>query len=267
MPRRRRRIHRSTSMAGDPLDLFQHAMTNARGVIMFVMLLMALFGQASDAAVVMTASVVEVNERIRQLQQERDELQKRIAALPPQGDPELAARYKAAMEQLRAQQAKLDAALAAKPRNQEEEEALKKRLEAALAARASATAAAKRVAPPEASQNFVRLSRFQADARRSVILAVSEGKLSRVRATSATDKISAPTTGTRITTVSQARGELQELLDGFPSATYRVELLVWEGSFSQAKMVEQALLEMGYDSNPIPLRSGQAIAPGVGGVQ
>ena len=85
--------------------------------------------------------------------------------------------------------------------------------------------------------------------------------------TSATDKISAPTTGTRITTVSQARGELQELLDGFPSATYRVELLVWEGSFAQAKMVEQALLEMGYDSNPIPLRSGQAIAPGVGGVQ
>ena len=57
MPRRRRRIHRSTSMAGDPLDLFQHAMTNARGVIMFVMLMMALFGQASDAVVVMTASV------------------------------------------------------------------------------------------------------------------------------------------------------------------------------------------------------------------
>ena len=129
--RRRRKIHRSTSMAGDPLDLFQHAMTNARGVIMFVMLMMALFGQASDAVVQVTVNVLETAEKVKALSDERDALQRKLAAAPPKGDPELSARYLAAMERLRPAQKELDEARARVRADEAAAVALRAELEAA----------------------------------------------------------------------------------------------------------------------------------------
>lgn len=264
--RRRRKIHRSTAMAGDPLDLFQHAMTNARGVIMFVMLMMALFGQASEAVVEVTVNAIETAERLRALSEERDELQRKLAAAPPKGDPELAARYLAAMEQLRRLEPEIDRSSADTRREEAELARLRALTEAATRERDAARAEIPRNASPRPT-SFVRVSRFQEDKRRPVILAIADGKVSRIRATATTDAISAPATGTAILDADTARAAVADLLGAHPAATHRVELLVWQGSFRQAKLFEQALLEAGYDSNPMPLVTGQALAPGAGGVQ
>ena len=69
--RRRRRGHKSSSLAGDPLDLFLDAITNALGVIMFILLMVVLFGRASDSKSDVTApSAVEVREA-RDLEEQR----------------------------------------------------------------------------------------------------------------------------------------------------------------------------------------------------
>ena len=265
--RRRRKIHRSTSMAGDPLDLFQHAMTNARGVIMFVMLMMALFGQASDAVVQVTVNALETAEKARKLADERDDLQRRVAAMPPAGDPELAARYMAALERLRKDEAALDAEHASIRRREEELARIREAIEQASKARDAALALVPRNAAPRPPSAFVRVSRFQQDQRKAVILTLSGGKLSRFRATAETKEITAPATGLAITDAASAADAVRRLLEGFQPNTHRVELLVWEGSFPEAKLAEQAILELGFDSNPLPVRAGTSLPAGTGGVQ
>jgi hypothetical protein len=265
--RRRRKIHRSTSMAGDPLDLFQHAMTNARGVIMFVMLMMALFGQASDAVVQVTVGVLEAAERLKALQDERDALQRKVAALPPMGDPELSARYLAAIERLRRLEPDANQARVRLAADEAELARMREATEATRRERDRIEAARPRDPAARPPSSFVRISRFQQDPRKSVIIAIAGGMASRIRATAGTEVIQAPATGRPITGADDARKAAAELLVGFPSATHLVVLLVWEGSFLQAKLFEQALLDAGYDSNPIPVASGESVKPGAGGVQ
>lgn len=96
--RRRRGGRRSASLAGDPLDLFLDAITNALGVIMFILLMVVLFGRASDTPQPATEAS-EVREA-QELERQVRDLQARLDALPPAGDPELAARWKAAMDRL-----------------------------------------------------------------------------------------------------------------------------------------------------------------------
>ena len=265
--RRRRKIHRSTAMAGDPLDLFQHAMTNARGVIMFVMLMMALFGQASDAVVQVTANVLETAEKARRLTEERDELRRKVEAMPPVGDPELAARYAAALERLHRDEAALDEVRAASRRRDEELAKVRQAIDEATKARDAALALVPKNAAPRPPSAFVRVSRFQQDKRKEVVLTLSGGRLGRFRVTTETKSISPPATGIAITDQASANEAVRGLLDGFQPGTHRVALLVWEGSFLQAKMVEQAILDLGFDSNPQPARAGTAVTPGAGGVQ
>lgn len=264
--RRRRGGRRSSALAGDPLDLFLDAITNALGVIMFILLMVVIFGRASDSPAAATASKSEARE-VRELEELRKELEAKVNALPPAGDPELAARWKAAMEklpkleeevaQLQSESLKAEsrASAATVKLNEDQKVVEKLRLEVSQ----SVTT----VKP----SGFIRVSRFQEDKRKSVILTLANGKLSRFRATSETKEISAPTTGSPIISQASATDVTRQLLDGFQPATYRVELLVWEGSFRQAKMVEQALLEMGFDSNPLAVRAGTALKPGAGGVQ
>jgi hypothetical protein len=254
-------------MAGDPLDLFQHAMTNARGVIMFVMLMMALFGQASDAVVQVTVSVLETAEKLKALQDERDALQRKVAALPPAGDPELAARYLAAMERLRKLEPDANEARVRLAADEAELAKLRASVEAERRERDRLAADVPRNASARPPSAFVRVSRFQEDRRKSVIVAIAGVMASRIRATSATESISAPATGRPLSTLDDARKAVDELLAGFPSSNHRVELLVWQGSFLQAKLFEQALLDAGYDSNPMPMSTGESVKPGAGGVQ
>lgn len=255
-------------MAGDPLDLFLDAITNTLGVVMFILLMVVLFGRAGESHDPSPQSA-DATRDVSRLESELEELQAKVRALAPVGDPELAARWRAAMERLEQLTAETDKARAVSREREAQASAARENATAsrrdlerlqAEDAKLQATDVAKRT-------GFVRVSRFQQDARKAVILAIADGKLSRVRATSATEAISAPTAGKAVGTEAQAREALADLLSGFPSATHRVELLVWQGSFAQAKIVESVLLEMGYDSNPMPLATGQAIAPGAGGVQ
>lgn len=264
--RRRRGGRRSASLAGDPLDLFLDAITNALGVIMFILLMVVLFGRASDTPQPATEAS-EVREA-QELERQVRDLQARLDALPPAGDPELAARWKAAMDRLPALEREVDRlksavrrdeadSLAAEARLAEERKSLE-RMASELAAVQQAT---------KAPTGFVRISRFQQDARKAIILAVAGGKVSRIRATKETTSISAPTGGTPVTDQASADAAVRSLLDGFLPSTHRIELIVWEGSFLQAKMVENVLEQLRYDSNPIPVRAGTALEPGAGGVQ
>ena len=266
--RRRRGSRKSSSLAGDPLDLFLDAITNALGVVMFILLMVVLFGRASDSQSDAAApNAAEVREA-RDLEDKRQQMQAKLDALPPAGDPELNARWNAANKQFQkleeeliellseAQRREMDAAAAAATLAE-----LRKLLEKVTA---DASTKSESVTPPS---GFVRVSRFQQDQRKSVILLLSGGKLSRFRATAETKEISAPASGFAVSNAGSAAEGVSRVLDGFQPATYRVELLVWEGSFAQGKMVEQALLDLGFDSNPLPVRAGTSIQSGTGGVQ
>jgi hypothetical protein len=244
------------------------AITNALGVVMFILLMVVLFGRASDSQSDAAApNAAEVREA-RDLEDKRQQMQAKLDALPPAGDPELNARWNAANKQFQkleeeliellseAQRREMDAAAAAATLAE-----LRKLLEKVTA---DASTKSESVTPPS---GFVRVSRFQQDQRKSVILLLSGGKLSRFRATAETKEISAPASGFAVSNAGSAAEGVSRVLDGFQPATYRVELLVWEGSFAQGKMVEQALLDLGFDSNPLPVRAGTSIQSGTGGVQ
>jgi hypothetical protein len=265
--RRRRGSRKSSPLAGDPLDLFLDAITNALGVVMFILLMVVLFGRASDSQSDTAApTAVEVREA-RDLEEKRQQMQAKLDALPPAGDPELNARWNAANKAFQKLEDELVELLSEAQRREADASAaaaklaeLRKALEKVTA---EASTKSESVTPPS---GFVRVSRFQQDPRKSVML-LSGGKLSRFRATAGTKEISAPASGFAVSNaVSAAEGVIREL-DGFQPATYRVELLVWEGSFAQGKMVEQALLELGFDSNPLPVRAGTSVQSGTGGVQ
>ena len=266
--RRRRGSRKSSSLAGDPLDLFLDAITNALGVVMFILLMVVLFGRASDSQSDTAApTAVEVREA-RDLEEKRQQMQAKLDALPPAGDPELNARWNAANKAFQKLEDELVELLSEAQRREADASAAAAKLAELRKVLETVTAEASKKAeiatPPS---GFVRVSRFQQDQRKSVILLLSGGKLSRFRATAETKEISAPVSGIAVTdAVSAAESVIREL-DGFQPATYRVELLVWEGSFAQAKMVEQALLDLGFDSNVLPARAGTSIQSGTGGVQ
>ena len=260
--RRRRGGRRSAALAGDPLDLFLDAITNALGVIMFILLMVVLFGRAGESHSESTAPVAADVRLVRDLEEERKDLQAKIDALPPAGDPALAARWKAANERL--------------PKLEDEITQLRSevpRKEAALAAAAAALAADRRIMEKLESEastksvavakpaGFVRVSMFKQDTRKSVILTLNDGKISRFRATPGAEQvvISPPTAGQLITDAASATAAVGQLLDGFQPTTHTVDLIVWEGSFRQAKLVEQAILDRGFDSNPLPVLAGKNI--------
>jgi hypothetical protein len=265
--RRRRGGRKAASLAGDPLDLFLDAITNALGVIMFILLMVVLFGRASDAPQSPAEQAAEATE-VERLESQVRELQAKVDALPPRGDPELAARWKAAMERLPAMEQEVAALKSARRRDEQDALAAEARLanDRKTIERMTTELASVQQAT-RAPTGFVRISRFQQDPRKAVILAVADGRVSRIRATKETKSISAPTAGTPITDQASADAAVRSLLAEFQPSTHRVELLVWEGSFMQAKLAENAIEDLRFDSNPIPVRAGTALEPGAGGVQ
>ena len=266
--RRRRGGRKSSSLAGDPLDLFLDAITNALGVVMFILLMVVLFGRASDSQSDTAApTAVEVRE-VRDLEDQRQQLQAKLDALPPAGDPELNDRRNKAnkefqkledeLTELRSEAQRFEADASAAATKLAE---LRKVLEKLTA---EASKKSERATPPS---GFVRVSRLHEDQRTPVHLLLSGGKLSRFSVTAETKEISAPSSGFPVSNAVSAVEGVRRELDGFSPATHRVELLVWEGSFAQAKMVEQALLDLGFDSNTLPARAGTSIQSGTGGVQ
>ncbi|MBL9141771.1 MAG: hypothetical protein JNK53_07890 [Phycisphaerae bacterium] len=264
--RRRRKSRRAAAMVGDAMDLFLDAMTNALGVIMFILLMVVLFGRPEPTPPVPDQRVVQERDELRKT---RDELAQQVAALPPPGDPELAARWRKALQSLaeaspaldRAQQAILQrTALLAT------EQAKTDAAREALAALTAHVESLEHVARAPAS-NLVRVSRFHADARKPVLLAISGGRIARMAVTAQTTQIDPPQSGQSVGDAANARMLAQQLLANAPPTTHRVELVVWADSFAAAKAIEHALIELGYDTNPMPVPAGSSLKAGTGGVQ
>lgn len=239
--------------------------TCTMGVVMFVFLMVVLFGRPPGTVPLADAAGTE---RARTLREERDELNARVAALPPAGDPALAARWSAALERIKVDRVARDGL----------EHAILQRTILAASERAEADAEQARVQAmverartlqtrKASDSSFVRVSRFQPDGRRAAILALSGGLVSRPMVTAETKTLAPPVRGDALGDAVQTRAVLTALLHDCPPSTCRVELAVWSDSFAQAKVVEQVLLEMGYDTNPLPVQVGASLAPGTGGVQ
>ncbi len=268
--RRRRKGKRATAMAGDAMDLFLDAMTNTLGVVMFILLMVVLFGRPERTVQVQDQSVVR---EIKSLREDRDALAAQAAALPPPGDPELAARWKAALEAIAQVNPTLDRVQQAILQRTAQLATERAKADAAREAKDAMTelvlALEKKASAP--TTNMVRVSRFHEDTRKPVLLAASNGRVSRLAITSQTTEIAAPQAGQALgdeaSVHADARAVLQVLLAGSSPATHRVELVVWADSFAEAKVLEEALLEMGYDTNPLPVAAGGTLKSGTGGVQ
>ena len=261
--RRRRRSSRSGgSLAGDPMDLFLDAITNALGVIMFILLMVVIFGRAGDAPDPTAASEAEV----QALRNKVKDLEARLDAMPPRGDPDLAARYRAARERFEKSEAevaelrsRLQAArdeLAAAASAVRQQETIVKQLE---------TATPMPVKAGRGGVGFIRVSRFTADSRKPVHLLLNDGKLQRQRLTAADKRVAPPADGAPVPDEGTATALVREMLADSAPADQRVEILVWSGSFREAKLVEKALLQLGFDWNILPIPAGQSIELSEGG--
>jgi cell division protein FtsB len=253
-------------MAGDPLDLFLDAITNALGVVMFILLMVVLFGRSGAASVPDRASQ---EAELKSLEARMEELTKELEALPPAGDPELARRWKAALVAVATGEEELSEARRRSRDSREEATMLSrtlvermKQLEALVAKVNDAEARAK-----SAPSGRIRVSRFHADQREPVLLAVNKGRLGAVTASPETTEIRPPDSGTPVRDAAGAKAALKPLLAGIDPATHRIELLVWQGSFGAAKHVESALVELGFDLNAMPSPDGVPFGLGPGGVQ
>jgi hypothetical protein len=253
-------------MAGDPLDLFLDAITNALGVVMFILLMVVLFGRAgAEPAPVPPTQEAE----LRELEEEERKLQLQVQALPPTGDPELAARWKAVMQavqRLEEERDPLRATARSKDAKVADASALLAEDLRTVERLVSQVREAKDKVRSSAS-GFIRVSRFQTDKRPAALLALNGGRLSRIRVTADTKQVLPPGGGSDVRDAVSAKAAVESLLRDAPAGTYRVELLVWAGSFDSAKRVEAALLELGYDTNPMPAPAGAPFTPGAGGVQ
>jgi hypothetical protein len=250
-------------MAGDPLDLFLDAITNALGVVMFILLMVVLFGRAGTAEPKEPSRDAER----RRLEEAAIELAAAIEALPPAGDPELDRRWSEAMATIRrleqstvevrrdtrALESKAEAQKSALAKDRSELEAI---VEAKQAAERDA-----------ATSGFIRVSRLHDDARAPAILAVNGGRVTRVRPQRGAKEIRPPLGGIEVKDAAAARAAATELLADAPPGSHRVELLVWQGSFAAAKMLEAALLDLGYDTNPMAKPEGVPFGEGTSGVQ
>jgi hypothetical protein len=233
---------------------------------MFILLMVVLFGRAgAEPAPVPPTQEAE----LRELEEEERKFQLQVQALPPTGDPELAARWKAAMQAVQRLEEEREPLLAT-ARSTDAKVADASALLAedlrTLERLVSQVREAKDKVRSSAS-GFIRVSRFQTDKRPAALLALNGGRLSRIRVTADTKQVLPPGGGSDVRDAAGAKAAVESLLRDAPAGTYRVELLVWEGSFDSAKRVEAALLELGYDTNPMPAPAGAPFTPGAGGVQ
>lgn len=248
------------------MDLFLDAITNTLGVVMFVLLMVVLFGRAEPEPREPNSPLAA---EVRQLREQRDQLAAQVAALPPAGDPQLVQRWRAAMQavsQVQPDLTRLQRELVERTEAvATAERTLAERREALRELQARVADAVQRART--ASTDLVRVSRFRQDARTPVLMAVSRGALSLLRVTADTAQVAPPTGGEPVPDAAAAQAAVRVLLAGTAPGTHRIELAVWADSFAAAKLVEAALIEQGYDTNPLPIPTGQGLKAGTGGVQ
>lgn len=274
--RRRRPAPESGRLVEDAFDLFLDALANTFGVVMFLALMIVIFSppmrvESRGAA----SSEVREAARVAALLRDAATLETEIEALPPAGDPALAARLAELDREIAAAREELSALIDALAERADAVRAARREarehLERARELTAQRAEVERRLATTPTTTSFVRVSRFRDDARDAILLFVAEGGVERVDLAPGQTQVvpGGPGSTTRrgLATMEDARAAVDALLRGTTPARHRIEVGVWADSFAEYKRLERVLVERGFDLNPLPLRTGAALDSGSGGIQ
>lgn len=271
--RRRRRTGPSGgSVVEDSFDLFLDALANTLGVVMFIALMVVVF--ASPPAPTHAEPVPEaaLAPRVKALVERMELLQAELDRLPPEGDPELLKRHAALMQELRAARDRVTKAIEEIAQTSDLVRELRRETRSLRAKEAEHDAQRRsieqRIASLADSSSFVRVSRFRDDPRAALLLLVSAGAVERAEPAPGETRI-LPGARPRmpLASIDDARRALDRLLSGSTPARNRIEVGVWSDSFAAFKLLERALVERGFDLNPMPIAVGEPLDAGVGGIQ
>ncbi len=272
MRRRRGRRARPAAVDSDSFDLFLDALCNGLGVVMFIVMIVALFAKppvgGGDAA-----ELKELQAALTTLETEVEATLAALKAIPPAGDPELTKRYKAALlaadESRQQREESLNRISATREVVEERTEEITQaeqdqqeqvKLQAEIAAR---------VEKLKYSTAFVRTSRWNTnDSRAAVLLLVSAGRVSAPSVRPGDAEITpTPGIGELVSDGDTARSAVTILLAGWSPSDRRVEVAVWPDSYGAFKHLERELQERGFAIQPIPIAAGQPLRSGDGGSQ
>jgi len=277
MTRSRRRRARAGPGSGhiveDAFDLFLDALANTLGVIMFIALMVVIFASPSPTQAPATPQADPSEaEQVHRLLDRLAQLERELAQLPPAGDPALIqklAELDAELTELReriADATRRAATVADEIRLARQQ--TREQTERSRELEAQRIEFERRTATVAASSSFVRVSRFRDDARAPVLLLVSAGGVERADPTPGETRILPGARPRRpVETIEQARAAVDSLLRDASPARNRIEVAVWSDSFASYKRLERALVDRGFDLNPMPLAAGTALEAGRSGIQ
>lgn len=276
--RRRRYSRVGGAAAVDPYELFMDALCNALGTIMFVMLCIAIFSRVPDGDE--QVDPVEAEKELKALeasdavlQAELTTLLATLASLPPAGDPEIARRWKEVLSQFDATHAKKIAEVDLRKEAQRQFQASGAQLKELLERKRDMDDRLARLEKVRKELNttvqFVRTSRFRADARKAVLLLCSGGRVSVATVAPGTVAIAEPQgEGNPVMDAAGARLLVHQLFSGKAPGDWRAEVAIWPSGFAAYKLLERAMIDQGYAINPLVVPPGESIRSGlVGGVQ
>jgi hypothetical protein len=266
-----RRGRKGGSIGTDPFGLFLDALCNTLGVIMLVLMCIMIFSKDGEGAAdpaSTEAEAVRTEQMAVSLEDELRGVLDALAKLPPSGEPGLIDRWRQLLaegERLRTRRAALQDAIAATRASLEARARERVELERTLRAIEAQIAALVSAAP--APSDFIRLSRFRADARAPLLLAVAGGSVSAPAVAPGSQELAAPTTGMPLLTDADASAAVVQLVGSRTPRDVRIEVAVWSDSFGAYKKLERLLVERGYAINPLPVQVGKTLKAGVGGAQ
>ena len=269
--RHHRRGRKGGSIGTDPFGLFLDALCNTLGVIMLVLMCILIFSKEGEGATdpgATEAEAVRIERMAVDVEQELRGVLDALAKLPPSGDPALVERWKQLLadgERLRTRRAALQDAIAATRTNLEVRARELTELETRLRAIEAQVAALVSAAP--VPTDFIRLSRFKADARAPLLLAIAGGRVSAPVLAAGAQELAAPAQGLALMTDADAAVAVAQLVGSRTPREVRVEVAVWSDSFGGYKKLERLLVERGYAINPLPVQVGKSLRAGVGGAQ
>lgn len=274
--RRRRRAEGGLSLAiEDAFDLFLDALTNTLGVVIFICIMVVLFSappRSADDRDESKRSTPSQAKAVAALLEEAKQLELALQQAPVEGDPVLRARAaelldsmtraREALAQMLAESA--EAADAAAKAAQDLAQARRDELELENRRRALE----RRIEQSPTTASFVRVSRFHDDSRKPLLLLVAGGALERAEPVRGETRILPGARNPRpIRSIDQIRAAVGALLAGISPSTHRLEIGVWSDSFTEYKLLERQLVELGFDLNPLPVEKGAALEAGSSGVQ
>lgn len=269
--RSHRRGRKGGSIGTDPFGLFLDALCNTLGVVMLVLMCILIFskeGEGSSDPAATEAEAVRIERMAVDLEQELQGVLDALAKLPPSGDPALVERWKQLLaegERLRTRRAALQDAIAATRSALEARARELSELETRLRAIEAQVAALVSAAP--APTDFIRLSRFKADVRTPLLLAVAGGRVSAPVLARGAQELAAPAQGLALMTDADAAAAVAQLVGSRTPRDVRIEVAVWSDSFGGYKKLERLLVDRGYAINPLPVQVGKSLKAGVGGAQ